>query len=235
MEDTLPHVTCALTHQQINEADAVPLATLRPAVAALVVQDHPELDAKAVIARSEVVKYRAQYIETLLAQERGDLTELDRSVIDTLSRDQIITQNTDETADEKRNFGERMADHIAIFGGSWTFILTFLGLLLFWIAINIAQGLSNAFDPYPFILLNLVLSCIAALQAPVIMMSQRRQETKDRHRAENDYRVNLKAELEIRHLHDKFDHLIHKQWQKLTEVQAMQLELLHDLDKRSTP
>ena len=231
----MPHVTCALTHQQINEADAVPLATLRPAVAALVVQDHPELDAKAVIARSEVVKYRAQYIETLLAQERGDLTELDRSVIDTLSRDQIITQNTDETADEKRNFGERMADHIAIFGGSWTFILTFLGLLLFWIAINIAQGLSNAFDPYPFILLNLVLSCIAALQAPVIMMSQRRQETKDRHRAENDYRVNLKAELEIRHLHDKFDHLIHKQWQKLTEVQAMQLELLHDLDKRSTP
>ena len=97
-----------------------------------------------------------------------------------------------------------------------------------WIIINLVFGDKRAFDPYPSILLNLVLSCIAAVQAPIIMMSQKRQEDKDRLRALNDYRVNLKAELEIRHLHEKLDHLISRQWQRLAEIQRMQLEIMQE-------
>ena len=97
-----------------------------------------------------------------------------------------------------------------------------------WMVINIIEGDLRAFDPYPFILLNLLLSCLAAIQAPVIMMSQKRQEAKDRLRSENDYRVNLKAELEIRHLHEKMDYLIQRQWQRLTEIQQLQLEIMQE-------
>ena len=107
------------------------------------------------------------------------------------------------------------------------FIISFLVMLGVWMAYNAARG-SDTFDPYPFILLNLVLSCLAALQAPIIMMSQKRQEAKDRARSLNDYQVNLKAELEIRHLHEKLDHLISKQWQRLAEIQQLQLEIMQD-------
>ena len=101
------------------------------------------------------------------------------------------------------------------------------------VGINLIEGTTSAFDPYPFILLNLLLSCIAAIQAPIIMMSQKRQETKDRLRSFNDYRVNLKAELEVRHLHEKLDHLITKQWQRLAEIQQIQLEMLQDSRRRT--
>jgi len=121
-----------------------------------------------------------------------------------------------------------MADHVAAFGGSWTFILSFCGLLVIWMLLNVTGVLFKIFDPYPFILLNLVLSCLAALQAPIIMMSQRRQESKDRLRGENDYRVNLKAELEIRQLHEKIDHHLAHQWERLAEMQQIQIEMLEE-------
>src|SRR5204863_9662655 len=124
--------------------------------------------------------------------------------------------------------GDRLADGIAAFGGSWAFILSFLGFLVLWIFANLWFLASRAFDPYPFILLNLILSCIAAMQAPVIMMSQNRQETRDRQRAENDYKINLKAELEIRHLHEKVDYLLHQFATRLMEVQQIQLDLMRE-------
>lgn len=121
-----------------------------------------------------------------------------------------------------------MSDHLASFGGSWTIIIIFFGILLVWMAFNLFIIEQERFDPYPFILLNLVLSCLAAIQAPIIMMSQKRQEAKDRLRSENDYRVNLKAELEIRHLHEKIDHILTRQWERLAEIQQIQLELMQD-------
>ena len=121
---------------------------------------------------------------------------------------------------------------MADFGGSWTFIVSFFFVLAVWMAFNVWVASRDVFDPYPFILLNLVLSCLAAIQAPIIMMSQKRQETKDRMRSENDYRVNLKAELEIRHLHEKMDHLINRQWERLAEIQQIQLEIMQDLSRR---
>ncbi|HRX54164.1 MAG TPA: DUF1003 domain-containing protein, partial [Verrucomicrobiales bacterium] len=149
---------------------------------------------------------------------------------------EIISANPEEADDlAHRTFGERVADQIARFGGSWHFILSFGAFLLLWLLANTLLWTLHPPDPYPFILLNLILSCIAALQAPVIMMSQNRQEARDRKRAEQDYQINLKAELEIRHLHEKVDHLLHDQSQRLLEIQQIQTELLRQLvDKPTT-
>ncbi|MBQ0813369.1 MAG: DUF1003 domain-containing protein, partial [Marinobacter sp.] len=160
--------------------------------------------------------------------ERGELNELDRQVIESLESGQLVSRNPLDEIEKKSTFGERTADKVAKFGGSWTFILSFTVVLIAWITINVVGLSAKPFDPYPFILLNLVLSCLAAMQAPVIMMSQGRQGTKDRLRAENDYRVNLKAELEIRQLHEKIDHQLAHQWQKLVELQQIQIELLEE-------
>ena len=125
--------------------------------------------------------------------------------------------------------GQRLADKVATFGGSWSFIVTFLLFMGVWIGANVFLLVSKAFDPYPFILLNLILSCIAALQAPIIMMSQNRQEEKDRERAKKDYMINLKSELEIRLLHEKIDHLIIHQQQELLEIQQIQIDMMNDI------
>jgi len=127
--------------------------------------------------------------------------------------------------------GEKMADGLASFGGSWKFITIFASILFIWIVLNSFLLLKKPFDPYPFILLNLVLSCLAAIQAPVIMMSQNRQDSKDRLRSQHDYRVNLKAELEIRQLHDKIYHLLSHQWERLVEIQQIQIDLLSELTR----
>lgn len=207
--------------------DLVRLDDLRPALADRIRQDHPDLPPDARISRKATDRYRLRYVEELLRQERGELTELDRDVARSLAEGVPVSTNVEENYDEVRTFGERLSDTIAAFGGSWTFLIAF-GLVLFvWIGINALER-GEAFDPYPYILLNLILSCIAAVQAPIIMMSQKRQEAKDRLRSLNDYRVNLKAELEIRHLHEKIDHLITRQWERLAEIQALQIELLQE-------
>jgi uncharacterized membrane protein len=169
-----------------------------------------------------------KYVEELLEHEHGEFTELERQVAASIANHDTIAENVEEEYAEDRTFGEKLSDHLASFGGSWAFLITFGVLLVIWMAINLVMGETRAFDAYPFILLNLILSCIAAIQAPIIMMSQKRQEAKDRLRALNDYRVNLKAELEIRHLHEKLDHLISKQWQRLAEIQRMQLEIMQE-------
>ncbi|QIB34879.1 DUF1003 domain-containing protein [Ancylobacter pratisalsi] len=222
---------CALTGKIVSDRDGVRLDLLRPALADHIRSLHPELRADAVISRSALAKERAAYIAATLQAERGDLSQLDHDVIDSLAQNDILTQNVEEEIDNDRTLGERAADTIAKFGGSWVFIISFMVFISFWMTLNLI-GLIGAFDPYPFILLNLVLSCVAALQAPVIMMSQKRQEEKDRLRSENDYRVNLKAELEIRHLHEKIDHMLTHQWERLAEIQEIQIELMEELASR---
>jgi uncharacterized membrane protein len=187
-----------------------------------------------LVCHDDIAKFRRLYVEHLLEEERGELSALDRDVLDSFETGQIMSRRVEGEMLGDMTFGERMADGVASFGGSWTFILIFVAVLFGWITLN-AVGLTRApFDPYPFILLNLVLSCIAALQAPIIMMSQHRLETKDRIRGENDYRVNLKAELEIRQLHEKIDHQLAQQWQKLVELQQIQIELLEERNGNAT-
>jgi uncharacterized membrane protein len=211
---------------------AVALGAIRPSIAALIVADHPSLSDSDLICRRHLTDYRVRHVADLLECERGEISDLEKQVVASLANEETISRNIEETWEDQRTLGERLADQVAEFGGSWRFIISFALVLLSWIALNAWVIASAAFDPYPFILLNLVLSCLAAIQAPIIMMSQKRQEAKDRLRSENDYRVNLKAELEIRHLHEKVDHLINRQWERLAEIQQIQLEIMEDLALR---
>jgi uncharacterized membrane protein len=171
----------------------------------------------------------------VLAEEKGELSSLERSVVESLARHETLAEDVEAELQKELSLGERLADGIADFGGSWTFILSFGGFILVWVLINTVVLIVRPFDPYPFILLNLFLSCLAAIQAPIIMMSQNRQEARDRLRSENDYRVNLKAELEIRHLHEKLDHLLQHQWERLVEIQQIQIELMNELTAGRRP
>lgn len=173
------------------------------------------------------------YIRQLMETEDKQLAKLYAIVKESLEEESLLTQRlTEEDEKKKPTFGERLADKVAMFGGSWTFILSFSVVILCWIVLNSFILAQKPFDPYPYILLNLVLSCIAALQAPVIMMSQNRKEAKDRERAENDYLINLKAEIEIRNLHQKIDLSIVDQYQHLCEIQQRQIEMLETLQQK---
>ena len=154
------------------------------------------------------MKENRKLLKEVLADIRHDMT--DEEVLNLLADSKISV--SPEKEKEKYTLGQRAADTIAKFAGSWAFIFSFVGVLVIWMVINIILA-SNAFDPYPFILLNLVLSCVAAIQAPLIMMSQNRQEEKDRHRAENDYKVNLKTEIMIEDLYDKVNAILARQTQ----------------------
>lgn len=168
-----------------------------------------------------------EYVRQVLEAEVGELSVLETDVLASLKEHELIASNIHKEFESKRTFAERLSDLLASFGGSWTFVLVFLFFMAVWIVMNSVSRARP--DPYPFILLNLVLSCLAAMQAPIIMMSQNRQESRDRLRAESDYKINLKAELEIRHLHEKVDHLLRKQSQRLFEIQQIQLDLMRDL------
>jgi uncharacterized membrane protein len=174
-------------------------------------------------------KSKAKYINELLDTENDHLKKLNEIVLQSIEQEKLVLQNIAEPAAEQLTLGQRLADRVARFGGSWKFITWFAVVLFVWILINLLLIGRNRFDPYPFILLNLVLSCLAAIQAPVIMMSQNRQEEKDRKRNENDYVINLKAEIEIRTLHQKVDLLMQEQFKKLIESQAEQIKLLQSI------
>jgi uncharacterized membrane protein len=206
--------------------------TVRPEIANLMAADNPELKAGDHICGRHVSDYRTRYVAELLASERGELSELEKQVVESLAREETVSRDVERTWERHRTLGERVADAVADFGGSWVFIGLFFAVIVIWMAYNIWAASQAVFDPYPFILLNLVLSCLAAVQAPIIMMSQNRQEAKDRLRSENDFRVNLKAELEIRHLHEKIDHLLNRQWERLAEIQQIQLEIMQDTGRR---
>jgi uncharacterized membrane protein len=173
-------------------------------------------------------------LESLLEEEKGELTELAKEVIEGLRKHEILSANPDIKFNKNLTLGQRLADNIAEFGGSWKFIIIIIfAIFIFaWMTINVVAVFAKPFDPYPFILLNLELSTLAALQAPVIMMNQNRQEKRDRQQAIYDYKVNLKAELEIRQLHQKVDHLLSKQWERLVEIQEIQMELINKLRGR---
>ncbi len=224
----------AITGQTLKKKDAVHVDDLRPSLADFIRLKHPELRADDYVSRKVMDDYRAQYIAELLTVERGELSNLEDEVVESLKTHDTLAENIEEDYEDNRSIGDRMADAVASFGGSWTFIISFCLFLAVWMAVNVIIGDKEAFDAYPFILLNLVLSTIAALQAPVIMMSQRRQEEKDRLHALNDYKVNLKAELEIRHLHEKVDHLLNRQWERLTEIQQIQIEMMLEQAKAAT-
>lgn len=199
---------------------------VRPALSEFIQRDLGRWDEQGWICESDLQKYRGKYVEELIEKEKGELTGLERQVLDSIRDQDILATNPIEDAEAERTLGQRLADAIADFGGSWVFISIFCAVLVVWMVLNSFILAARPFDPYPYILLNLVLSCLAAIQAPIIMMSQNRQEERDRLRAMHDYQVNLKAEIEVRHLHQKVDHIMSHQWELLVEIQEVQKELL---------
>lgn len=171
-------------------------------------------------------------IDSIFGGEAARIEKLHKIVEEAIKEEQLIVQSLMNPPDEPLSRGQKISDQVARFGGSWKFIISFGVVLFCWILFNALIVLNYRFDPYPFILLNLILSCIAALQAPIIMMSQNRQEEKDRKRSENDYIINLKAEIQIRSLHQKMDLLLEEQIKTLFESQAKQFELLRNIEKK---
>ncbi len=191
---------------------------------------NPQINEKSIFSKDELTRFREQYISSYLTDQLGELTSIEREVISSISQHTTLAGKLDDEDENiKLSIGERLADKVADFGGSWKFIIIFSILLMLWIILNVYILQDKGFDPYPFILLNLFLSCIAAIQAPVIMMSQNRQEDKDRQRAKKDYMINLKSEVEIHTLHEKLDHLIIRQQEDLLEAQNQQLEKLNEI------
>ncbi|MDI5899231.1 DUF1003 domain-containing protein [Flavobacterium yafengii] len=217
-----------ISQKEFPIADKIAAKTIRNPILALIQNDYPDFDEDKFLSIGELNMYREKYISNYLLVEIGELSNLETRVIGSLNEDKSLVSTVEDEIGI-RTIGQKVADKVAAFGGSWKFIILFGVFILFWILINIYIFLNKGFDPYPFILLNLILSCLAALQAPVIMMSQNRQEEKDRERAKKDYMINLKSELEIRMLHEKLDHLIMHQQEELIEIQKVQIEMMNDI------
>lgn len=220
-----------ISQQLIPPGEEVSVGEIRAGIFTLLQNDYPSISSNDLISLDELNRYRRLYLTSLIVQEKGELAMIDKDVMEAIKNNSILSENIQEDIEAQATFGQRLADKIASFGGSWTFILSFFGFILIWIFINVWVLIQKPFDPYPFILLNLILSCLASLQAPIIMMSQNRQEEKDRQRSEHDYQINLKAELEIKLLSEKIDHLLVQQNKKLLEIQEIQTDYLEDLMK----
>jgi uncharacterized membrane protein len=222
---------CQICGKNEHTTEIVPAALVRPAVAKIIKEKYPEWSSEWFICMDDLNHYRNEYVRSLLELESGELSSMEQEVLDSLRTHELLADHVTETFESQLTFGQRLSDRIATFGGSWRFIMIFACVMCLWMALNTVVLLTKPFDPFPFILLNLVLSCLAAIQAPIIMMSQNRQEAKDRLRAAHDYKVNLKAELEIRLLHQKIDHVLLHQWERLVEIQEIQLDLIEEIRK----
>jgi uncharacterized membrane protein len=226
-----PAATCAICGDTNSNANLA-LSQLRSPLADFIRERHTLEDPTALICKNCASEERAAELMAELERDRGELSTMEREVSRKAAEHIAISAHVDELFEKKASFGQRAADAVAAVGGSWPFVSGFGVGLLVWICANSLLLRAQAFDPYPYILLNLVLSCLAALQAPIIMMSQNRVAQRDRMEADEDFKINLKAELEIGGLHEKMDHLLHVQWARLVEIQQAQLELLSELANR---
>jgi uncharacterized membrane protein len=223
---------CQICKKRKALTEVLPGTLVRDSIVEIIMKQYPDWSPNDFICLDDLNHFKTEYVRTMLEADKGELSTLEEQVMKSLRKEKFLSKNINIEFEEQLTLGDRLADKIAEFGGSWRFIGIFAAILLVWIVINSAILILKPFDPYPYILLNLVLSCLAAIQAPIIMMSQNRQEDKDRLRAQHDYLINLKAELEIRNLHEKMDHLLKNQWQRLLEIQAIQTELMEGLGQK---
>lgn len=212
---------CCICNLELEDTYLFPLILLKNEAYELIKLEHNHIDRKDFICFKDMDQYKLTSLKKMLPEIK--LSE--ELVIDSFKHQRIISKDLNHTYHARRSFGEKLADQVAAFGGSWSFIISFGLFIMGWIIVNSHKILANPLDPFPYILLNLILSCLAALQAPVIMMSQNRQEAKDRIRATHDYEINLKAELEIRMLSSKLDHYIQVSWEQLKKIEEQQLML----------
>jgi len=222
-------IICQVCGKEKKPDDVLPAELVNDRVVEIAKKKYPNWSDSGYVCLNDLNSLRMEYIRQAMEEDKGELTELEKEVLQSIKEQEIISKNINTDFQEKLTFGERLADNVAVFVGSWKFISIFFLFIFIWAMINLYLLLSKPFDPYPFILLNLILSCIAAVQAPLILMSQNRQSKKDRLQAEHDYKVNLKAEMEIRHLNAKVDELLTHQWQRLLEIQRIQTEMMEEI------
>lgn len=220
-----------ISKKEIPKGEEVKGFDIREGIYNLIKSEFSDFNPGDFITIDELNQYRRHYLTSLIIQEKGEVAMIDRNVMDAIKNNSILSENIQDEIEAELTFGQKLADRVAAFGGSWTFIVAFFTFILLWMGVNIWFLTTQPFDPFPFILLNLILSCLAAIQAPIIMMSQNRQEQKDRQRGEHDYKINLKAELEIKLLSEKIDHLLVHQNKNLLEIQEVQTDYLEDLMK----
>lgn len=227
-----PTQNCVLCGKAFPPNTLTSADLVRDSVIRQIKLSYPDWPGKGLICRPELNAFRDAYVRSLIAADQRELSSLEIDVIESLNRHETLATNPEKAWQTQASVGERLSDKVATFGGSWRFIIMFFCFILVWMALNVGLLVSDPLDPYPFIFLNLMLSCLAAIQAPIIMMSQNRQEARDRLRSQNDYKINLKAELEIRQLHEKVDHLLRGQWERLMEIQQIQIDLMEELTQR---
>ncbi len=226
---------CSVCGRSFPRKELVHSTIVRPPVADLIRLEHPQWSPEGFICHADLSRYRAEYVRRMVDSEEREMLKLEKDVRTSLRQHEVSARNVEDTFESEWTLGQRLADRTADFVGTWTFLILFMILVVLWMGVNSAVILWHPADPYPFIFLNLVLSCISAIQAPILLMSQNRKEEKDRLRSQHDYRVNVKAELEIRHLNEKIDHMLSRQWERLAEIQEVQVELLADLSRARTP
>ncbi len=227
-----PTEICAICGKAKPTRQMLPASVVRPAISDMIHDAVPAWGPESHICVTCLNRYRTDFVRREMEKERGELSVLEKDVVQSIHDNELVADDLNEQFDKQLTVGERVSDKVASFGGSWKFIILFFCVMAVWIVANSVYFLWHPWDPYPFILFNLILSMLAAIQAPIIMMSQNRQEDRDRLRAENDYKVNLKAEIEIRVLSEKMDQLLHNQWVRLLEIQQIQMEMLEDLTGR---
>jgi uncharacterized membrane protein len=223
---------CDICQKDYPETDLISGHGIRHEIENIIKHDHPDWNDFKKICKYDFEGYRNQYITSLIEEESGTIQTLEKEVLESINNNELVAENINASQQKHMSLGDLISDRVAMFGGSWKFIIIFFIVLGTWIVLNSVALAVKPFDPYPFILMNLILSCIAAIQAPIIMMSQNRQEEKDRIRSENDYKINLKSEIEIRTLHEKVDHLLLDQWAKMMQIQEMQIEALDEIKNK---
>ena len=225
-------IICRICNEPKKQSELIPAGLIHEPLIETIKKEYPNWSSDGYICINDLNHFRSELVQDILEEEKGELSELELNVINSFKQQELLSKDVNTEFNKNFTLGQKIADKVAAFGGSWRFIIIFGCVIFIWISINSVLLLLRPFDPFPFILLNLILSCIAAIQAPVIMMSQNRQEAKDRLRGEHDYEINLKAELEIRHLSEKMDHLLSHQWQRLLEIQSVQMELMEELARK---
>lgn len=216
------------TQNETSPAELVP-----ETIVDLIREEYPAWSSNGFICTTDLNRFRADYARKALEKEKEEIAQLEEDGKKTIKDHELLLKNLNVEYDGQLTFGDRFADQIAEFAGSWRFIALFAAMFIGWIAMNSIILVVKPLDPYPYIFLNLILSAIAAIQAPIIIMSQNRQEARDRMHAQRDYEVSVHSEMEIHQLHKKIDHLLINQGQRFLEIQQIQLELLEELRKEN--
>ena len=231
MEGLTAGIECQVCGKPFKMGEVIKGKLIEKPVIKLIQAKHPKWSSSGYVCLADLNLFRTQYVTKVLKDAGQEVYDLEKGMAKSLEEEELLSRNINQEFESSLTLGQRLADRLANFGGSWTFISIFMTVLIIWMGINTWILLAKPFDPYPYILLNLVLSCLAAIQAPVILMSQNRQEARDRLHSEHDYEINVKAEIEIRKLHEKLDHLLIHQWQRLMEIQQLQVDLMDEISQ----